>query len=78
MLAPLAPHGLTPGARVADPLPPHLSPQVECGYQFTQKLEGMFMDIRVSTDTMDLYKTHVAQQSSVRALAWRLARARPS
>lgn len=40
--------------------------QIECGYQFTQKLEGMFMDIRVSTDTMDMYKNHVAQ-TSVRA-----------
>lgn len=37
--------------------------QIECGYQFTQKLEGMFVDIKVSTDTMDLYKTHVAQNT---------------
>ena len=35
--------------------------QIECGYQFTQKLEGMFMDIRVSTDTMEMYKQHVGQ-----------------
>ncbi|VDB88409.1 unnamed protein product [Peniophora sp. CBMAI 1063] len=33
--------------------------KVECGYQFTQKLEGMFHDMRISADTMEAYKGHV-------------------
>jgi cullin 3 len=33
--------------------------KVECGYQFTQKLEGMFHDIKLSDDTMVLYKKHL-------------------
>lgn len=33
--------------------------KVECGYQFTQKLEGMFHDMRISSDTMDRYRNHV-------------------
>jgi cullin 3 len=35
--------------------------KVECGYQFTQKLEGMFHDMRISTDTMDAYRDHLAK-----------------
>ncbi|CAK5283786.1 unnamed protein product [Mycena citricolor] len=31
--------------------------KVECGYQFTQKLEGMFNDMRLSEDTMRSYKS---------------------
>ncbi len=34
--------------------------KVECGYQFTQKLEGMFNDIRVSADTTEAYRKHIA------------------
>ncbi|KAI0033547.1 Cullin-domain-containing protein [Vararia minispora EC-137] len=34
--------------------------KVECGYQFTQKLEGMFHDMKTSSDTMQAYKTHLA------------------
>ncbi|RUS34385.1 Cullin [Jimgerdemannia flammicorona] len=30
--------------------------KVECGYQFTTKLEGMFNDMRISTDTMTAFK----------------------
>ena len=33
--------------------------KVECGYQFTQKLEGMFNDMRVSADTMRDYKKYL-------------------
>jgi cullin 3 len=33
--------------------------KVECGYQFTQKLEGMFNDMRISADTMQAYRTHL-------------------
>ncbi|RUS17941.1 Cullin [Endogone sp. FLAS-F59071] len=30
--------------------------KVECGYQFTTKLEGMFNDMRISTDTLTAFK----------------------
>ncbi|KAK3845934.1 MAG: Cullin [Linnemannia gamsii] len=30
--------------------------KIECGYQFTSKLEGMFTDMRLSTDTMGAFK----------------------
>jgi cullin 3 len=33
--------------------------KVECGYQFTQKLEGMFNDMKISSDNMDAYKKHM-------------------
>lgn len=35
--------------------------KVECGYQFTQKLEGMFHDMKISADTMQTYRTHLEQ-----------------
>lgn len=35
--------------------------KVECGYQFTQKLEGMFHDMKISSDTMKAYQTHLAK-----------------
>lgn len=34
--------------------------KVECGYQFTQKLEGMFHDMKLSVDTMSAYRKHLA------------------
>lgn len=34
--------------------------KVECGFQFTQKLEGMFQDIRISVDTMQAYREHLS------------------
>ena len=34
--------------------------KVECGFQFTQKLEGMFHDLKISNDTMAAYKKHLA------------------
>ncbi|KAH9928310.1 Cullin-domain-containing protein [Fomitopsis serialis] len=34
--------------------------KVECGYQFTQKLEGMFHDMKISADTMHAYRNHLA------------------
>ena len=37
--------------------------KVECGYQFTQKLEGMFHDMRISSDTMEAYRDHVINTS---------------
>lgn len=30
--------------------------KTECGYQFTSKLEGMFNDMKLSSDTMDAFK----------------------
>ncbi|KAG1747209.1 Cullin [Suillus paluster] len=33
--------------------------KVECGYQFTQKLEGMFHDMKISTDTMQAYRKYL-------------------
>ncbi|KAF9348817.1 Cullin-3 [Mortierella sp. AD094] len=30
--------------------------KIECGYQFTSKLEGMFTDMRLSTDTMTSFR----------------------
>ncbi|KAJ7035018.1 Cullin-domain-containing protein [Mycena alexandri] len=38
--------------------------KVECGYQFTQKLEGMFHDMKLSEDTMKAYRTHLSQTVS--------------
>ena len=35
--------------------------KIECGFQFTQKLEGMFHDIKLSLDTMEAYRRHLAQ-----------------
>ena len=35
--------------------------KVECGYQFTQKLEGMFHDMRISSDTMEAYRDHLSK-----------------
>lgn len=34
--------------------------KVECGYQFTQKLEGMFHDMKISSETMQAYHNHLA------------------
>lgn len=33
--------------------------KVESGYQFTQKLEGMFHDMKLSQDTMTAYRAHL-------------------
>lgn len=35
--------------------------KVECGYQFTQKLEGMFNDIKLSAEAMEIYQTYLAK-----------------
>jgi len=40
--------------------------KVECGFQFTQKLEGMFHDMKLSNEHMGLYRTYLERlQSSV-------------
>ncbi|KAG6820945.1 hypothetical protein H0H93_009181 [Arthromyces matolae] len=38
--------------------------KVECGFQFTQRLEGMFHDMKISADNMDAYKTHLANTTA--------------
>ena len=35
--------------------------KVECGHQFTQKLEGMFNDMKLSAETMEGYRAHLAR-----------------
>ena len=35
--------------------------KVECGYQFTHKLEGMFNDMKLSTEIMEGYREHLAR-----------------
>jgi len=37
--------------------------KTECGYQFTSKLEGMFTDMKTSSDTMDAFKTYVTSST---------------
>ncbi|KDQ14875.1 hypothetical protein BOTBODRAFT_158904 [Botryobasidium botryosum FD-172 SS1] len=37
--------------------------KVECGFQFTQKLEGMFHDMKLSAETMAAYKESVTRPS---------------
>ena len=44
--------------------------RLECGHQFTQKLEGMFHDMKLSAETMEGYRvlegTMVCEGSSLR------------
>jgi cullin 3 len=35
--------------------------KIECGFQFTQKLEGMFNDMKISNDHMKAYQEHLAK-----------------
>ncbi|CDO78180.1 hypothetical protein BN946_scf184797.g6 [Trametes cinnabarina] len=37
--------------------------KVECGYQFTQKLEGMFHDMKISAETLQAYRDYLAKNS---------------
>ena len=39
--------------------------KVECGYQYTSKLEGMFMDMRVSSDTQEAFRHAMGGSSKV-------------
>lgn len=39
--------------------------KVECGVQFTQKLEGMFNDLKVSSDHMSMFRDHLAKSQVV-------------
>jgi cullin 3 len=43
--------------------------KVECGFQFTVKLEGMFHDMKSSTDTMQAYHDHLSR-TTVHPLLW--------
>ncbi|KAA1467488.1 Cullin-domain-containing protein [Dentipellis sp. KUC8613] len=38
--------------------------KVECGYQFTQKLEGMFHDMKISTETMQAYRSYLEKTTA--------------
>ncbi|KAF7794808.1 hypothetical protein EIP86_005950 [Pleurotus ostreatoroseus] len=42
--------------------------KIECGTQFTQKLEGMFNDMRLSAETMDAYRDHLANTTQAPAI----------
>ena len=46
--------------------------KIECGYQYTSKIEGMFNDMRVSRDAMSLFRKHLARRSA----DWRFGRRR--
>ena len=35
--------------------------KVECGFQFTVKLEGMFHDMKLSADAMRAYRDHLSK-----------------
>merc|ERR1711871_1429400 len=39
--------------------------KIECGYQYTSKLEGMFMDMKVSTDTQEGFRNANGGSSKV-------------
>jgi len=39
--------------------------KTECGYQFTSKLEGMFTDMRLSTDTMENFKNYIKNDNKL-------------
>ena len=39
--------------------------KVECGIQFTRKMEGMFSDIKVSQDMTHQYQTYVSNLETV-------------
>ncbi|KAI9512036.1 Cullin family-domain-containing protein [Russula earlei] len=38
--------------------------KVECGFQFTVKLEGMFHDMKLSADTMQAYRDHLSRTTA--------------
>lgn len=42
--------------------------KVECGHQFTQKLEGMFNDMKLSAETMEGYRAHVERTTVCKGL----------
>lgn len=44
--------------------------KTECGFQFTQKMEGMFNDIRLSEDTTKAYAAQVGKSSVGFYVAW--------
>lgn len=42
----------------------------ECGYQFTNKLEGMFNDMKLSSEMGGLFKDHLESAMEVLFLLW--------
>ncbi|CAG8631194.1 12800_t:CDS:2, partial [Racocetra fulgida] len=49
--------------------------KIECGYQFTTKLEGMFNDMRISTDTMTDFKDFLEKSALESILSYSEAQA---
>ena len=45
--------------------------KVECGHQFTQKLEGMFNDMKLSVETMEGYRAHVERNTVCKRLFYK-------
>ncbi|GJP50323.1 hypothetical protein CLOM_g9454 [Closterium sp. NIES-68] len=43
--------------------------KTECGYQFTSKLEGMFLDMKTSQDTMQAFQTALQAEAAAAAAA---------
>lgn len=39
--------------------------RIECGFQFTKKLEGMFHDIKLSSDIMVAYREHSSKTTVI-------------
>jgi cullin 3 len=46
--------------------------KVECGFQFTQKLEGMFNDMKISSDHMIAYQDHLAKTTVCCGISWEI------
>ena len=42
--------------------------KVECGYQYTSKLEGMFNDMRISADTQEVFRSAMGGSSKVEGI----------
>jgi hypothetical protein len=40
--------------------------KAECGYQFTAKLEGMFVDINISKTVMEQYKRSINYNGNIK------------
>jgi cullin 3 len=47
--------------------------KVECGFQFTQKLEGMFNDMKISSDHMKAYQEHMTKTTVWSAISCKSA-----
>jgi cullin 3 len=41
--------------------------KIECGFQFTKKMEGMFHDMKLSSEVMSAYRDHITN-TTVRSI----------